>query len=208
MEKIDLTKLYKTYYTAPTKPQLVTFEEISYLTIQGQGDPNGPTFAQATEALYTMCYGVKAIYKKAERDFTVAKLEGLWWVNYDYSERDPLTVPREEWLWKLLIRQPDYVTSEAVEQARQVSLSKKKELSDLTTSIRFETLHEGDCIQMMHVGPYSEEPVSLKLMEEFMQQHGLLMNGLHHEIYLSDPRKTAPEKMKTILRHPVRHPSK
>lgn len=200
MEKLDLAKAYKTYYTAPTKPQVVEFEPISYVTIVGKGDPNGTTFANATEALYTVAYGVKGHCKKAEKDFTVPKLEGQWWV--DGNPRTALEVPREEWHWKLLIRMPVFVTAELVEEARSGALAKKKELK-IIADVEYETLHEGLCVQMLHVGPYATEPETLAQMEHFISQEQLGYRGLHHEIYLSDPRKIDPAKMKTILRYPV-----
>ncbi|KQX44741.1 GyrI-like domain-containing protein [Paenibacillus sp. Root444D2] len=199
MEKLDLAKTYKSYYTAPAKPQLVEFEPNWYVTIQGQGDPDGIAFSNATEALYTLSYSIKGIYKKEEKDFTVAKLEGLWWVDGD---RKALDVPREEWHWKLLIRMPDYVRAESIEDARSIAMSKKKELT-VISDINYETLHEGACVQMLHVGPYAAEPESLKQIEHFLTEHRRKIRGLHHEIYLSDPRKVEPSKMKTILRYPV-----
>lgn len=201
MEKLDLAKTYKSYYTAPTQPQLVDFGPIWYVTIQGTGDPNGEVFANATEALYTLSYSIKGIYKMAEKDFTVAKLEGLWWVDGD--SRNALEVPKEQWRWKLLIRMPDYVTAEQVEEARIKALGKKKEL-ELLSDIQFESLHEGSCVQMLHVGPYATEPETLSQMYQFMETSDVSINGLHHEIYLSDPRKIDPSKMKTILRYPVK----
>ncbi|CAN7225232.1 GyrI-like domain-containing protein [Paenibacillus sp. LjRoot153] len=200
MEKLDLAKAYKPYYTAPTKPELVVFEPISYVTIVGKGDPNGAAFANATEALYTVAYGVKGHYKKLEKDFTVAKLEGQWWVDGD--PRTALEVSREEWHWKLLIRMPTYVSAEIVEEARSAAMAKKKELK-VIADVGYETLHEGLCVQMLHVGPYATEPETLAQMEHFISQEQLSYRGLHHEIYLSDPRKIDPAKMKTILRYPV-----
>ncbi|KRE82562.1 hypothetical protein ASG89_15065 [Paenibacillus sp. Soil766] len=200
MEKLDLAKAYKTYYTAPTKPQIVEFEPISYVTIVGKGDPDGITFANATEALYTVAYGVKGHCKKAEKDFTVPKLEGQWWVDGDL--RTALEVPREEWHWKLLIRMPEFVTAELVEEARSAALAKKKELK-VIADVGYETLHEGLCVQMLHVGPYATEPETLAQIEHFISQEQLSYRGLHHEIYLSDPRKMDPARMKTILRYPV-----
>ena len=152
MEKLDLAKTYKSYYTAPTKPQWVEFDPIWYVTIQGQGDPDGIAFSNATEALYTLSYSIKGIYKKEEKDFTVAKLEGLWWVDGD---RKALEVPRDEWNWKLLIRMPDYVRAESVEEARSTAMSKKNELN-VISDIKYETLHEGTCVQMLHVGPMQQ----------------------------------------------------
>ncbi|NEW09241.1 hypothetical protein GK047_25045 [Paenibacillus sp. SYP-B3998] len=199
MDKLDLAKINKSYYTAPTYPQLVAFELISYVTIARQGDPNGTVFAHATEALYTLAYSVKGICKKEGRDFTVAKLEGLWWVD---GERTAMEVPSCEWNWKLMIRVPDYVTMEMVESARQIASLNKKEMVTLS-QVHYETLHEGKCVQMLHVGPYSTEQETVKCIEIFMHENRLKPYGRHHEIYLSDPRKVEPLKMKTILRHPV-----
>ncbi|MEW9701167.1 GyrI-like domain-containing protein [Paenibacillus sp. SI8] len=200
MEKLDLAKMDKTYYTAPDQPQLVDFDPISYVTIGGKGDPNGQAFANATEALYTLAYSVKGISKKEEQDFTVAKLEGLWWVE---GERDAMKVPRDEWNWKLMIRLPSFVTSEQVQAAQEIALKKKKGLEELKW-IQYEAIHEGRCVQMMHIGPYSTEKLTVQRIQTFMEEKGLSPNGKHHEIYLSDPRKVDPAKMKTILRYPVK----
>ncbi|WP_298736449.1 GyrI-like domain-containing protein [uncultured Chitinophaga sp.] len=204
--KLELTKTLKPFYTAPATPQLIAVPAADFLSIQGKGDPNGEAFAAATQALYTAAYSVKAIYKQQQQDFTVCKLEGLWWVDEKRWKVDghhsALQVPREEWQWQLLIRMPDFVMMEDVQQAIQTAIVKKQlPLLDGVTFIRYE---EGECIQVMHTGPYSTEPATLQLMEDFMATHQLKWNGRHHEIYLSDPRKTAPEKMKTILRQPVK----
>ncbi|MBP1967891.1 GyrI-like domain-containing protein [Paenibacillus aceris] len=200
MEKFDLAKTYKSYYTAQTKPELIEFEPVWYVTIEGIGDPDGDDFANATEALYTLSYSIKGICKSEGKDFTVAKLEGLWWVDGD--SRNALEVPREQWRWKLLIRMPEFVTSERVEEARIKAKDKKKELKAIA-DIRFERLHEGSCVQMLHVGPYAIETDTLRQMEQFMEMNQVSIRGLHHEIYLSDPRKVEQSKMKTILRYPV-----
>ncbi|MEM4347263.1 MAG: GyrI-like domain-containing protein [Candidatus Altiarchaeota archaeon] len=197
--KLDLTKEYKTYYTARTNPNVVEFGEIPFLTIEGKGEPAGEVFTKAVEALYPLAYSVKNISKKQGKDFSVPKLEGLWWVEPD---RPALEVPREEWRWKLLIRMPDFVTSDMVEKAKE-EVFKKKGIT-LVKEIKFEKIKEGKCIQILHIGPYSTEPESLSKMRKLMEQKNLVENGLHHEIYLSDPRKVAPEKMKTILRQPVK----
>lgn len=200
MPKLDLSKMYKSYYNAPTEPEQVRFEPAPYAAIDGRGDPDGTAFALSTEALYTVAYGIKAIAKPLERDFTVAKLEGLWSVD---SGLPPLETPRDQWIWTLLIRLPDFVTADMLEQARLKAIAKKKELLQLR-DVRFETIGEGLCVQMMHIGPYSTEPETLERMEAYMAERGLAFVGPHHEIYLSDPRKKAPAGMKTILRHPVR----
>ncbi|MGQ9622560.1 MAG: GyrI-like domain-containing protein [Candidatus Caldatribacteriaceae bacterium] len=197
--KLDLTKEYKAYYQAKTGPEIVEFDEIPFLTVEGQGEPAGEAFTKAVEALYPLAYGVKNICKKQGKDFVVPKLEGLWWVE---SDEPALEVPRGEWRWKLLIRMPDFVNPEVVEKAREEVF--KKEGMELLKEIKFEKIKEGKCVQMLHVGPYSTEPETLAKMEKFMEQKNLVKNGPHHEIYLSDPRKVVPEKMRTILRQPVK----
>ncbi len=132
-------------------------------------------------------------------DFTVPKLEGLWWVD---SEKNALEVPKSEWYWKLLIRMPEFVTAEGSEQAK-INVMKKKGI-DKIKDILLEKITEGQCVQIMHIGPYATESETINQIKTFMKKRGLIDNGLHHEIYLSDPRKTAPEKMKTILRQPVK----
>ncbi len=199
MEKTDLVKKDKEYYSAKKKPEIREFSELNFLTILGKGEPAGTEFTKAVEALYPLAYGIKKIYKIQEMDFAVPKLDGLWWVN---SEKNALEVPRSEWHWKLLIRMPDFVTSENFEQAK-TDVIKKKGIEKIN-EILFEKITEGKCVQIMHNGPYSTEPETINQMKEFMTQCGLVENGLHHEIYLSDPRKTEPEKMKTILRQPVK----
>jgi hypothetical protein len=207
MEKLDLTKQFKTYYTAKSSPEIVHFDTVHYISITGKGDPSGEDFAQKIEALYSTIYSVKFNWKAKEKDFVVAKLEGLWW--FDESQyqgktvvNSPTEVPRSEWEYRLLIRLPEFVTKENIETAKQMVL-KKKQL-ELVNQVDYFTLHEGKCIQMLHVGPFSTEPESLAKIMEFSEKNNLQKNGLHHEIYLSDFRKTAPEKLKTILREPVK----
>ena len=132
-------------------------------------------------------------------DFTVPKLEGLWWVN---SDKPALEVVRNEWQWKLLIRMPAFVTNEIVDLAKMEVINKRgiKRIS----KIRFENISEGKCVQIMHIGPYSTEPETIKQMKSFMAENGLIENGLYHEIYLSDPRQTVKDKLRTILRQPVK----
>ena len=197
--KIDLAKEDKIYYTSKTKPQIVEFPQISYLAIEGKGEPAGKTFTEAVQALYPFAYGIKGICKKSDKDFAVAKLEGLWWVK---SRKPALEVPRQEWYWKLLIRLPDFVTSEIIEKARS-EVIKKKNIT-LLKDIKFEKVAEGKCIQILHTGPYATEPETIAKMRKMMEENNFVENGLHHEIYLSDPRKTPPQKMKTILRQPVK----
>ncbi len=199
MKKTDLVKQDKAYYAAKKKPEIREFGVLNFLTLLGKGEPAGIEFTKAIEALYPLAYGVKKIYKAMEMDFAVPKLEGLWWVK---SDQPALEVPRSEWYWKLLIRMPDFVADKMVEQAK-IEVIKKKGI-ELVQEIRFEEIREGKCVQIMHIGPYSTEPETIQQMDDFMTENGWIENGLHHEVYLSDPRKTAPEKMKTILRQPVK----
>jgi len=198
MPKLDLAKEYKSYYKAGKKPEIVEFSEANYLSIEGKGEPAGKVFVSKVEALYPLAYGIKKICKEQDNDFGVPKLEGLWWVEGDTPA---LEIPRSEWYWKLLIRMPEFVTKEMV-QSVQPEVAKKKK-NDLIQEIEFEQITEGKSIQIMHIGPYSTEPETINLLMEFLANNNQSVNGLHHEIYLSDPRKTEPSKMKTIIRYPV-----
>ena len=197
--KLDMAKEFKAYYTAKINPEFVEFKDVQFLTILGKGEPGGDEFSSKVEAMYSLAYGVKNICKKQERDFTVPKLEGLWWVE---SNMPALEVPREEWRWKLLIRMPDFVSLDTVEKAKE-DVFKKKGI-ELIKEIKLEEINEGKCVQVLHIGPYSTEPETIEKMRDFMNKNDLVENGLHHEIYLSDPRKVMLEKMKTILRQPVK----
>lgn len=207
MEKLDLTKRYSMYYTAKTTPELVDIEPAHFLSLAGKGDPSSPPFAERLQALYATAYAIKFRCKQAGRDFTVPKLEGLWWYDEQRfgsaSMTDaPAKVPRDEWEYRLLIRMPEYITEKDVKNEIDTVLMKKK--ADLVSAIEFHEMVEGKCIQLLHVGPFSTEPESLARITEFSEANGLERNGVHHEIYLSDFRKTAPEKLKTILREPVK----
>ncbi|MBP1651524.1 MAG: hypothetical protein H6Q26_1681 [Bacteroidetes bacterium] len=205
MSKLDLTKTYKELYTATSKPALLFVPPGHYLSIEGQGDPNGEHFAACTQALYTGAYGIKMHYKKMELDFVVCKLEGLWWVNDVENYKDfneVMQIPRDQWHWQLLIRMPDFINKNDVKNILKRAYQKKP--IQYFNQVYLQTLAEGQSIQILHTGPYATEPVSLQLLHDFMKEKGLTWNGRHHEIYLSDPRKTAPEKLKTILRQPVK----
>lgn len=198
MEKLDLVKTFKDYYSAKTKPEKVNFGKIPYLSILGTGEPAGREFSEKAGTIYPVAYGVKKICKEIKRDFGIPKLEGLWWVN---DERPALEVPRSEWYWKLLIRMPDFVKSDMVNKAIE-EVTKKK--TALAREVHFEAIDEGDLISILHIGPYTTEPESIAQIENFIKISNLSKNGLHHEIYLSDPTKTEPGELKTILRQPVK----
>ena len=197
--KLDLTKEYKQYYNAKNALIFLEFGNVPYVTIEGKGEPAGEAFTKAIEALYPLAYGIKANYKKLGKDFGVPKLEGLWWVK---SNKPFLDIPRKEWYWKLLIRMPNFVTSETFKNAKE-EVFKKKGIS-LIKEIKFENKNEGKCVQIMHIGPYSTEQKTIEHMMDFIKKNNYSINGLHHEIYISDPRKTATAKMKTILRLPIK----
>lgn len=207
MGKLDLTKQYKAYYTATNEPQLITFTEVPYLSIQGIGDPDGQQYADKLQALYSAAYAIKFQCKDLGKDFTVAKLEGLWSFNENkYAHigiaEAPLKIPRSEWSYRMMIRLPEFVTPEQVNAVIQQVLEKKQLL--LVKEVHFHKMTEGKVIQILHTGPFANEPETLQKIQQFSEAHGLQKNGLHHEIYLSDFRKTAPEKLKTILREPVK----
>ena len=197
MDKLDLTKKYKNYYSAKSKVEKVNFGKIPYLTILGNGEPAGKEFSEKAGTIYPVAYGVKRICKETIQDFGVPKLEGLWWVS---DKRPALEVPRSQWHWKLLIRMPDFVTKQMVEKAIDEVVKKKTEIA---TEVKFEIIDEGDLVSILHVGSYKTEPESIIQMDDFIKAHKLTKNGLHHEIYLTDPNKTEPDKLKTILRQPV-----
>ena len=199
MSKLDLLKEYKSYYNAGKNPEIVEFDEANYLTIEGIGEPAGKMFVSKVEALYPLAYGIKKICKEQDKDFGVPKLEGLWWVEGDTP---PLEIPRNEWRWKLLIRMPEFITKELMFSVQPVVAKKKK--NELVQKIALEKMTEGKCVQIMHIGPYSTEHKTINELMAFIDANGISVNGKHHEIYLSDPRKNKPDKMKTIIRYPVK----
>ncbi len=207
MEKLDLSKHFKSYYTAKGKPELVYIEKAQYLAIQGKGDPSGEAFMQKIQALYPVAYALKFAFKAQGKDFVVAKLEGLWW--YDEKrftnatiDNAPKTIPRSEWEYRLLIRIPDFIGKKDVESAVAGCYSAKGVAA--IREVSFFEMQEGKVAQMLHTGPFDTEPETLEKLNVFMNENNLSRNGLHHEIYLSDFRKTTPDKLKTILREPVK----
>lgn len=199
-DKIDLFKQHKDQYKAAKKPILVTVEEANYLSIDGRGEPGGEEFTDKIGALYGAAYTIKMTRKfSGEQDYVVCKLEALW----SFEEgKDFENTPREDWQWKMMIRTPDIVKPEELEKAASVLVEKGK--SPSVREVKLEAISEGLCAQMLHVGPYDKEDETVEVMQAFAEEQGLKFQGRHHEIYLSDPRRVAPERLKTILRHPVR----
>ncbi len=201
MDKLDFRKSDRAFYTGkPGRWDRVTLPEMTFVAIEGQGDPDGPAYAAALAALYPLAYAVKFACKADGADFVVPPLEALWWAD---DPRVFVAGARAAWRWKAMIRLPDSVTPEAVETARAAARPKRREGPvEKVTHTRFA---EGDCLQTLHLGPYADEaPVLAGLHDRVMPGQGLAFAGPHHEIYLSDPRRVAPARLKTILRQPVR----
>ena len=205
----DYKKEYKEFYLPPQKPQLVMVPPMNFAAVHGKGDPNDPAgeYQAAMEVLYGLAYTIKMSYKGSHRmegffEYVVPPLEGLWHQQgvdgVDYAHK-------ETFEWTSMIRLPEFVTREEFDWAVQEATAKKKR--DFSTA-EFRTYDEGLCVQCMHIGPYDTEPETLRQMDAFAAEQGYVPDftaeRLHHEIYLGDPRRTAPEKLKTVLRHPVR----
>ncbi len=201
MRKIDLKKEWKPLYTASARtPALVDVPKLKFLMTDGRGDPNtSPEFRGAVEALYSLAYTLKFSLKKGPEqiDYPVMALEGLWWT--DGEGFDMQNKPR--WNWTVMIAQPDVITAAMVRQAQKTV--KKKGLARVD-DVRLESWKEGQAVQMLHVGPYSEEPATIAKMHQFAAENGYRITGKHHEIYFSDPRRTKPHKLKTLLRQAVK----
>ncbi len=172
-----------------------------FIAVSGMGNPNtAPEYVRAVEALYAVAYTLKFASKRAGRDFVVGPLEGLWW---SPTPEVFTTRAKDEWHWRMLISQPEWITADDVSEARETALAKKK--LPTITAVEHHTLTEGTSAQVLHIGSYDDEtPTMTALHNEYLPAHGLAEAGHHHEVYLGDPRKTAPEKLKTVLRQPVR----
>ena len=202
VEKLDLKRVLKEFYSPPAKKMmLVDVPEFTFLTQTGMGDPNSATaFGNAVSALYTLAYTLKFMLKAEGKtqDFTVMPLEAIWWV--DGGTLSPET--RSEWQWRAQILQPDFVTEELLEEARKSARAKKPEVA--VDSVQLLREAEGICAQALHIGSYAEEKSTIEQMVAFAAQQGYVPAGRHHEIYMSDPARTAPAKLRTVLRQPVR----
>lgn len=201
MTAIDMRKAQKYLYAPPTGAgQLVDVPPMRFLAIDGTGDPNtSSAYSDAVVALYAVAYTLKMLRKRAGLgDYTVMPLEGLWWMRdgAPYS-----STAREDWAWTMLIRQPDDLATEQFDAARE-QVARKKGLANLA-ALRIEERHEGAAAQTLHLGPYADEAPTIALLHGFIAAQGRTLRGKHHEIYLSDPRRVVPERLKTILRQPI-----
>lgn len=205
----DFKKEYKEFYMPKCKPEIVTVPKANYIAVRGEGDPNedGGAYQAAIGVLYSVAYTLKMSYKTEHKiegffEYVVPPLEGFWWqdgiAGVDYSKKSAFH-------WISVIRLPDFVTEADLAWAVDTA-SKKKHID--CSSAEFLTVEEGLCVQILHVGSYDDEPAAVAAMDTFLAENGYVNDlsdtRLHHEIYLSDARKTAPEKLKTVIRHPIR----
>lgn len=199
--KIDYKRELGELYAPGKEPGIVEVPELSFLMIDGQGDPNSaPAYSEAIEALYTLSYTAKFALKRspAGLDFAVMPLEGLWWTP-DMASFS--TAKKSAWQWTTMIMQPEQVTEEVFAQALESARSKKQLAA--FDRLRLESFAEGLSAQLMYVGPYAEEGPTIERLHAFIAEQGYELAGRHHEIYLGDPRRCAPEKLKTIIRQPM-----
>ena len=205
----DYKKEFKEFYLPPKKPQIVILPKMQFVAVRGKGNPNDEDgeYKRALAVQYAVAYTIKMSKMGDHRiegfyDFVVPPLEGFWWQDgisgIDYSRK-------ESFNWISVIRLPDFVTQNEFDWAKQTAAAKKGLDCSCAELL---TLEEGECVQIMHIGSYDDEPATIRLMDDFAVENGYSLDfsatRLHHEIYLSDPRKTAPEKLKTVIRHPVK----
>lgn len=202
MEKLDLKREYKEFYNPSAKTiSVVNVPAMNFLMVDGAGDPNvAQAYKDAVEALYAVSYALKFKIKRAQSvDYVVMPLEGLWWVD-DMSKFTVLD--KAAWKWTMMIMQPEPVTTKLTRQAMD-EVAKKKELAALS-HVRFEKFTEGRAAQILYFGAYADEGPTIQKIHAHIHSTGHQLHGKHHEIYLGDPRKTAPAKLKTVIRQPMR----
>ena len=202
MDKLDLKKQYKKLYSPPSKEfTILEIPSLKYIMVDGHGNPNtAQMYKDALQTLYGLAYTLKFHCKKVlEQDFTVMGLEGLWWVP---DMQDFSTSRKEDWDWTAMILQPDFITPELFEEARRQLTAKGK--GPLADKARLETYNEGTSVQIMYFGPYADEGPTIANMHAYAIEQGYALTGKHHEIYMNDARRVAPEKLKTIIRQPIK----
>lgn len=201
MPKTDYKKLLSPFYSAKAVPEVVHVPPLSYLVIDGEGDPNtSQAYKDAVSTLFSLSYTLKFMLKKQPGgpDYGVMPLEGLWWA----EPMETFSVDRkDQWKWTAMIMQPELVTSELVELAK-VQAAAKKELPSLHL-VRYEALDEGKCVEILHKGPYSAEGPTMEQLYAYVKERGFKLRDKHHEIYLNDALRTAPQNLRTIIRQPV-----
>ena len=211
----DFKKEYKDLYLPKAKPAVIDVPEMVFIMVDGKGDPNtSDAYKTALEILYGLSYSIKMSKMGGARpngyfEYVVPSLEGLWWGADGYFDGTNI-INKDKLCWTSMIRQPEFVTEEVFESSKK-ALNKKKPELDLSLS-RLVTFTEGLCAQIMHIGSYDDEPATIEVLEQFIAEsdykNDISEGRKHHEIYLGDPRKTAPEKLKTVIRHPIAKRSK
>ncbi|GLX80184.1 hypothetical protein tinsulaeT_35240 [Thalassotalea insulae] len=206
--KYEWRKQEKAIYLPKNKPEIINVPAMNFITLAGEGNPNSEQFTQHIATLYAVAYAIKMTLKKAEntpanyQDFTVYPLEGIWDINEQAKQQFNGTISKDDLVYQLMIRQPHFVSEQYFQQMREQVVEKKA--NPLLKQVKFETITDGKSIQMLHLGKFEDEPLSFEQMEAFADAEELVrLSKTHREIYLSAPRKVAPEKPKTVLRFSV-----
>lgn len=211
MDKLDYKKEYKYLYMPKTKPMIIEVPEMTFIMVDGKGNPNTcDDYKNALEVLYGLSYGIKMSKMNGTQpegyfEYVMPPLEGLWWVD-DCSFDGRNISDKNKFCWTSMIRQPEFVIPEVFERAKEVLLKKKPNLN--LSAARLTKYTEGLCCQVMHIGSYDDEPAAIDKLEKYILESGYVNDitrvRRHHEIYLGDPRKTAPKRLRTVIRHPIR----
>ena len=207
--KHEWRKKEKLYYFPKNEPEIIDIPVFQFVTIAGEGNPNSPFFGDFISALYAVSYAIKMTLKKLDNtpegycDYTVYPLEGVWDINETAKQNYNGTLNKDDLVFNLMVRQPDFVSRDFFEE--MLAFTKKKKPNDLLDKVKFEQITEGKCIQMLHLGSYDDEPASFERMEVFAKEVGLeRLSKVHREVYLSDFRRVPAEKLKTVLRFNVK----
>lgn len=199
INKVDFISQDKEYFSATRKPGILILGVKTYISLEGQGTPESVDYQVSIETIYSAAFQLKFLLKGRDKDFKVSKLECLWWVE---QGKDFMNTPMKEWRWKLLIRIPDFITSADVNKVIE-KIVNERGLRE-ADKLQIFSMTEGKCVQVLHYGPYNEIGTTYDRLLEYLSQTGLEQNGAYHEIYISDPNRTSPDKLRTIVRQPVK----
>ncbi len=206
--KHEWRKKEKQFYLPKTKPEQVEVPKLKYFMIKGKGNPNNEFFGEYIGVLYSLSYGVRMSHKAGFApdgyfEYTVYPLEGIWDISDEAKQNDTGILDKDTLIFNLMIRQPDFVTKDIAQEF--IERTKKKKPHDLLEQVAFDSIEDGSCVQMMHLGSYDDEPESFKIMDDFCIKNNLIRESKQHrEIYLSDVRKVRPDKLKTVLRYKIK----